>query len=893
MKNLPIIKYQQEIVEAVKKNAVTIIKAETGAGKSTQVPQMLLAAGYEVVVTQPRRLAARTIAERIAEERGEQIGSTVGYRTGYERKDSWRTQILFCTDGLQLVRELTDRVESSKTRVLIIDEVHEWNLNIETLIAWCKKRVLEGWNIKVVVMSASFDDNALKDYFGMDTPVINVPGKMYPVKMIQVVANMQAHIKKLVDQKKNVLVFVPGKQDIRQIIKNLEGIEAVVLPLHGELDIEEQKRCFQHYKLPKVIIATNVAQTSITVNDIDAVVDTGKERRLEVENGVEGLYLRDISQADCIQRKGRAGRTKEGIYVLNSTTKFDQRPEFSVPEIQRSNLDHIVLRLASIGIDAAEIEFFHQPNIEAILDAKKSLTNLGALEDNKVTKIGYKISKIPVSCKYARMILEADKRGVTDDVIIITAILEVGGLLYRSESSYSEHTNESCSDLLAELSIWKNIQEHGIVDFKVQGILPKSYYRTKELIKKLRRSLRHLVTFGTTGNREDILLSCVSGLADHLYQIEEGHVYYDENGNYMNLDRKSCVSRGAKWIVGIPKIIEFQDRYGELKTLEFINMVTKVDLNQMIQLTPHLFKVVEGLCPFISSYDEECYSGTLILYKGKPISKITKHTPEHPEAARLKYEREQELKRRQEVYERKKYEREQALKRKQEIDERKMWYANNTKQQKILCDDLYLDIQYDSSCNPFIHISETFLYQTSQEELYLDNGKKILFYCNDLCAYRFPELREMVEKKIFENNWNEAKEKLPQNLTTSLSVIEEWLPYLGKQEISRKNLDDVIYGYVYLKQKEDKFCLDITLDEKDASYQTSEALRFLLEGKMKEQIAEEKVFSSFEGKRIRFKKGNSPQNFLREMMLQAIQNFKSDDEDSLKLVVDLFENMTA
>jgi len=429
--SLPIYNYKEQITKAVKTHAVTIITAETGSGKSTQVPQYLYNVGYDVVVTEPRRMAAWSLAQRVAEEMETPLGEIVGFRTAFERNDSPSTSVLYCTDGLELVKTLTDTKD--RQRVLIIDEVHEWNCNIETLVGWCKKKIQEGWCTKVVIMSATLEQKSLTEYFENNVCALEVPGKIFPVSFKQKQEeDLIPSILAMIYEERNTLVFVPGKREIKEVMEKLSkcDIKAEILPLHGELDSEEQKKCFKSYALPKVVVATNVAQTSITIPDIDAVVDTGKERRAEVKEGIQGLFLRNISKADCMQRKGRAGRTKEGKYILCSSVPFEDREEFSVAEIQRSLLDQIVLRLATIGIDAIGFPFFHHPEMKSLEMAKQNLIDLGALkENNEVTPIGYKMVKMPVSVQTARMIIEAEKYGVTEDVIKIASILEIGRAL--------------------------------------------------------------------------------------------------------------------------------------------------------------------------------------------------------------------------------------------------------------------------------------------------------------------------------------------------------------------------------------------------------------------------------------------------------------------------------
>ena len=545
---LPITNYKNEIIEAVRSHSFTIISAETGSGKSTQIPQYLADYYEQVIVTEPRIMAAKTLAKRVAEEMEVTLGQEVGYRTAFDKCSSPNSNILYCTDGLQLIRTIFS--EDNKTKnVLVIDEVHEWNLNIETLVAWCK--FMQGkWNTKVVLMSATLDTDGLSEFFGNDVAVLNIPGNLYEVSM------EQRHQISLIDTinenincGKNILVFVPGKKEIADVIYHLDIENAMVLPLHGELDWEDQKKCFKHYPVSKVIVATNVAQTSITIPNIDVVVDTGEARISIAENGIQGLFLKPISRSDIMQRKGRAGRTKSGKYFLCSDIPMKYREEYSVPEIQRSILDRVVLQLATIGLDAEELEFFHQPDLSEIKLSKKALTDIGAFSEKQVTAIGRKIVKMPVSVQVARMIVEAEKYGVTEQVITIASIIENGGLLSK-EGKYNDFTSEYKSDLLAELDVWKSINQMKYIDFQKLGINKRTFFRVKENIQKLKEALAGIVELTHNNDREAIVKSCLYGLVSHIYVRDYDNMYYSEDGSEVRLDRKSCVSYCPQIIVG-------------------------------------------------------------------------------------------------------------------------------------------------------------------------------------------------------------------------------------------------------------------------------------------------------------------------------------------------------
>lgn len=593
--NLPITAFRSQILEAVENHRVVVITAETGAGKSTQVPQYLAEAGHDVIVTQPRRLAARSVAERVAEEMNTRFGGRVGYRTGYERNDSAETQVLFCTDGLQLVREITG---SGKAQVLVIDEVHEWNINIETLVAWARKRLAEEAPFKVVIMSATLEADRLAAYFAEVTgecPVIKVPGRLFPVeKSEKSASSLIPKVTRMVGEGRNVLVFQPGKREIGDTIDELRKaqVSAEILPLHGQLDPSDQRRVFRHYDLPKVVVSTNVAQTSVTIDDIDAVVDSGLERRIELVDGVEGLYLKPTSQADCEQRAGRAGRTKEGVYILCSSTSLSSRPAFPVAEILRSRLDQVVLRLAVAGIDAAELDFFHQPDKGAITEAKRTCIALGFMtEDGQVTSLGRKAAKLPVGVKIARMVLEAAKRGCVEDVLTIAAIMETGSLRSR-DGNWRYSTKEAESDLLAELDLWNVARGLSSRDMPDAGIFAKNYFKAKDLRSKLWSALKGLVRIKNGGSRQDILMSVVAGMVDHLYQrgyrSRYGYDYSNGETTTRRINRDSVVADGAEWVVGLPFDLQVKTRRGGMITLNLIEWVTKVDPAWLVEVAPQL-----------------------------------------------------------------------------------------------------------------------------------------------------------------------------------------------------------------------------------------------------------------------------------------------------------------
>jgi len=645
MKNTPtpITAFRQQIVEAVKTNHVTVITAETGAGKSTQVPQYLLDEGYDLVVTQPRRLAARTVAQRVAEEIGENLGETVGYRTAVDRQDSPATRALFCTDGLALVRELIGAGAGGRT-ILVLDEVHEWNENMEVLVAWAKRQVEEGADFKVVLMSATLEAEKLSAFFA-GAPVISVPGRMFPVEVKEPGERLVDDVADLVQAGRNVLVFQPGKQEIAETCAALEQMEvnAEILPLHGQLTPAEQAKCFKHYGRPKVVVSTNVAQTSVTIDDIDAVVDSGMERRIELVDGVEGLYLKPISLADSIQRKGRAGRVKEGIYIdhCGASKNRPDRPDFPVAEILRKRLDQTVLRLAIAGFDMEELEFFHQPSKSDIHDARRTLVGLGCMNaDGTVTRIGKLVNRLPLSVQYGRMLVEADRLGVVDDVLTVAAIMEMSGITVPPPSRNRPDRpdwrrmvpDEHESDVMGQLAVWQLAKTMSKDEMRKKGVSLRDYFRAKEIRRHLESAVKRFFQFGSTGRREDILKAVCAGMVDHLYKGEYG-TYRNGDGDDRELGSASCV-RNAEWLVGKPFDLQIKTRRG-MMTLNLIEMASKVDPMWLTEVAPQLVQVKTGQHPRYDSERVCVVSTTNTFFNGSLVKEETVSDPNHPEAPRL------------------------------------------------------------------------------------------------------------------------------------------------------------------------------------------------------------------------------------------------------------------
>lgn len=650
-KPLPIQAYEDAILAAVDANQVTIITAETGAGKSTQVPQYLAEHGYEkIIVTQPRILAARNLCARVREEvalrTGKDSDKYIGYHTAHERDDSPDNTILYCTDGLQLVRELTGSGTNNK-QILILDEIHEWNENMEVLIAWSKKRCQEDPHFKVVLMSATIEADALAGFFE-GAAVIDVPGRSYPVKkrfgtdIVSEITNL------LGTQISNMLVFLPGKAEIEEVSELLKQKAAVaqvpIIPLHSQLEPEVQQRAFMGYPSGKIILSTNVAQTSITIDDIDVVIDSGLERRSEVRSGVEGLFIAEASQADCLQRAGRAGRTKEGLYVLARLgalpcSPLDKRPPYGVPEILRKHIDRLVLRLANIGIDIENLDFHHSPKPGAIKQAKAKLVTLGALtRSGQVTAIGHAMERFPVESGFARMLVEAEQYPAETKVKLaaIIAIQEVGGIVKNGSryTGWRALTSQTRSDLLAQYEVYLSLPRIDPIDYEETGIIAKNVTKAEEVKERLLRDLG----LGTAELRpveesevEPLLRAIIAGQLDQLWSVEPGgDVIHLGSGAERELSSGTLVRR-ASLIAATPFDLEIPTPRG-LETLHLVTDITAVDPDWLKVLAPHIFEVKPGKIYFdphfgtLATRTHLSFNGRSLEAGGAPI---LDHTPEN------------------------------------------------------------------------------------------------------------------------------------------------------------------------------------------------------------------------------------------------------------------------
>ncbi|XLS88234.1 hypothetical protein HN51_038400 [Arachis hypogaea] len=466
MATLPIVQYEEKIIETVERNPVVVVIGETGSGKSTQLSQMLYRRGYadsaRIAITQPRRVAAVTVARRVAQELGVQLGEEVGYAIRFEDRTSHRTRIKYLTDGV-LLRESLVNPELNEYSVIILDEAHERSLNTDILMGLMKRLAkIRTSNLKVLITSATLDGDKVSNFF-RDCPVLTIPGKLYPVEILyskeRPSSYLESSLKTAIDihvrePEGDVLIFMTGQDDIEKLVSKLEDkvrsleegscMDAIILPLHGSLPPELQVRVFSPPppSCRRIIVATNIAETSLTVDGVVYVIDSGyvKQRQYNPSTGMYSLDIVQISKVQANQRAGRAGRTRPGkCYRLYPSQVYnDEFLDVTVPEIQRSSLAGSVLYLKSLDlpdIDILKFDFLDPPSSESLQDALKQLYLIDAIDENgAITSIGQKMAELPLEPSLSRTLMEANDYGCIPEALTVAAMLSAETTLLPGRS---------------------------------------------------------------------------------------------------------------------------------------------------------------------------------------------------------------------------------------------------------------------------------------------------------------------------------------------------------------------------------------------------------------------------------------------------------------------------
>lgn len=486
---LPITGRRQELLAAISDHQVIVVAGETGSGKSTQLPKLCLELGRGVDRlighTQPRRIAARAIAERVAEELGGSVGDVVGFTVRFNDRVGKNSRIKLMTDGILLAEIPRDR-SLKRYDTIIIDEAHERSLNIDFILGYLKQLLPRRPDLKVIITSATIDTGRFSDHFD-GAPIIEVSGRTYPVEVryrpldgpdieepLDQTDGITAAVAELWrTEPGDVLVFCSGEREIRDAAEAVADMKlpgADVLPLFARLSAAEQHRVFQAHHRRRIVIATNVAETSVTVPGIRSVIDVGTARisRYSNRTKVQRLPIEPISQASADQRAGRCGRVAPGVCIrLYREDELDARPEFTEPEIQRTNLASVILKMASLGLGRIEdFPFVDPPDRRSVADGIDLLTELDALDPGKantrkwLTPLGRELAKLPVDPRYGRMLIEADDNSCLDEVMIIVSGLSVqdprerpSDKQQRADESHQRFVDPE-SDFLSYLNLW-------------------------------------------------------------------------------------------------------------------------------------------------------------------------------------------------------------------------------------------------------------------------------------------------------------------------------------------------------------------------------------------------------------------------------------------------------
>ncbi len=476
---LPIDDVLPALVAAVRDRGVAVLVAPPGAGKTTRVPGALLdVVDGEIVVLPPRRLAARMAAARVASERGVELGREVGYEVRFDRKVSGATRIRFVTEGV-LTRRLLSDPQLRGVGCVIIDEFHERHLDGDLALALVERLRATRPALKLVVMSATLDAEPVAAFLG-DAPIVRSEGRTFPVAIEfeeqpddrQLGKRVASAVRRLAQDKLDgdVLVFLPGSGEIRRVAEDVADAAAVhdleVLPLHGDLTADEQDRAVRPSKRRKVILATNVAETSVTIDGVVAVIDSGLARiaRHSPWTGLASLQVEPVSRASCTQRAGRAGRTRPGR-VIRLYTKHDHdlRRAFEVPEIQRADLAGAALELYGAGIAGVSgIRWYEPPPEIAVKQADELLVRLGAIENAAITRIGQRMLRFPIHPRLARLIYEAEQRGAPREACTIAAAVGARELRLERRGPAGQARVSSSSDLLDDLDAMERARGDGM-----------------------------------------------------------------------------------------------------------------------------------------------------------------------------------------------------------------------------------------------------------------------------------------------------------------------------------------------------------------------------------------------------------------------------------------------
>ncbi|HAS6233561.1 TPA: ATP-dependent RNA helicase HrpA [Vibrio vulnificus] len=624
---LPVSQKKDDIADAIAHHQVVIVAGETGSGKTTQLPKICAELGRGkfglIGHTQPRRLAARSVANRIAEEMETQLGDFVGYKVRFNDQISENTQIKLMTDGILLAEIQHDRF-LNQYDTIIIDEAHERSLNIDFILGYLKELLPRRPDLKVIITSATIDPERFSNHFG-GAPIIEVSGRTYPVETRyrplggetederdQLEGIFDA-VDELCDEGLgDILIFMNGEREIRDTAdalakRKLKDTE--IVPLYARLSAGEQNKIFQPHTGRRIVLATNVAETSLTVPGIKYVIDPGTARisRYSYRTKVQRLPIEPVSQASANQRKGRCGRVQEGICIrLYSEDDFNSRPEFTDPEILRTNLASVILQMTALGLgDIEAFPFVEAPDKRNILDGVRLLEELGAINSNakdpkkRLTAVGKQLARLPIDPRLARMVLEAPRFGCLKEVMIIAAALSIQDPRERpsdkQQSADDKHRRfyHEDSDFLTFVNLWNHIQ-------KQQKALSGNQFRRQckddylnylrvrewqDVYFQIHQSMREMEfkLNSEPGSYDAVHSAILTGLLSHIgMKDQEKNEYHGaRNARFHIFPGSGLFKKQPKWVMSA-ELVETSKLWGRI--------IAKIQPEWIEPLAKHLIK---------------------------------------------------------------------------------------------------------------------------------------------------------------------------------------------------------------------------------------------------------------------------------------------------------------
>jgi ATP-dependent helicase HrpA len=587
---LPITSHRGEIAQALAENQLIVVCGATGSGKTTQLPKICIAAGRGafglIGHTQPRRIAARALANRLAQELGTNVGGAVGYQVRFNDRTGPDTRVKLMTDGI-LLRELEHDRLLRRYDTLILDEAHERSLNIDFLLGVLKRILPQRPDLRVIITSATIDPQRFADFYG-GAPIIEVSGRSYPVEVryrpllgdeaedeLTLAEGVVAALRELDHEDRgDVLVFLPGEKHIRDVDQALSKAKlhhTEVVPLYARLSTREQERVFEGHNARRVVLATNVAETSLTVPGIRHVIDSGLARisRYSVRGKVQRLPIEPIAQASADQRKGRCGRESPGICIrLFDATEFENRPLFTPPEILRTNLANVILQMAALGLGEPEdFPFVDPPDTRLINDGYRLLQELKAVDDmRRVTSLGRQIASIPVDTRLARMLIAADHHRCVNEMLVLAAFLSSQDPRERpaeaqqqADQSHAAYADPR-SDFVTVLKLWAlfNEQQAAVSASQLRKWCREnflSYIRLREW-RELHRQLSEIAADlelkvnAAAAEYADLHQAILTGFLGGIGSLEERREYIGARGTrFVIAPGTPLASRPPKWVV--------------------------------------------------------------------------------------------------------------------------------------------------------------------------------------------------------------------------------------------------------------------------------------------------------------------------------------------------------